>query len=145
MEIRAISKKDLKSISQLFVTVFNSPPWNEYWEYEWAYERLNWIYQSHDFAGFFSLDDNKVNGAILGYFIPFKGKKEFKIIEFFIDTNYQNKGIGTKLLTQLELSLKQNNYDFVSLLTAKNTDAESFYLNRNYRRDDKLVLLRKEI
>ena len=145
MEIRAIANRDLKSISQLYVSVFTSPPWNEYWEYRWAYERLNWIYQSQDFAGFISLDGNKINGAILGYFIPFKGKKGFKIIEFFIDTNYQNKGIGTKLLTQLELSLKQNNYDFVSLLTAKNTDAESFYLNRNYRRDDKLVLLRKEI
>ena len=145
MKIQAIKQKDLKLISQLYVSVFSSPPWNEHWEYKWAYERLNWIHQSHDFAGFFSLDGDKVNGAILGYFIPFKGNKGFKLVEFFVDTNYQHQGVGTKLLRQLELNLKQDNYDFISLLTAKNTDAESFYLNRNYRRDDKLVLLRREI
>ena len=145
MEIRAIAQKDLKPISQLYVSVFTNPPWNEDWEYEWAYERLNWVYQCQDFVGLVSLNDSKINGAILGYFIPFRGKKGFKLAEFFVDTNYQNKGIGIKLLTQLELYLKQNNYDFISLLTAKNTDAESFYLNRYYQRDDRLVLLRREI
>ena len=145
MEIRTIAERDLKSISQLFISVFNSPPWNEHWKYKWAYERLSWIYQSRNFVGLISLNDSKINGAVLGYFIPFKGKKGFKVIEFFVDTDYQDRGVGTKLLRQLELNLKQDNYDFVSLLTAKNTNAESFYLNRNYRRDDKLVLLRKEI
>ncbi len=124
MEIRTIAQKDLKPISQLYVTVFTNPPWNEHWEYEWAYERLNWIYQSQGFIGFIAIDNNKFVGAILGDFIPYKGKKGFKIVEFFVDTNYQNQGIGTKLLRQLELNLKDN-YDFVSLLTAKNTDAES--------------------
>ena len=144
MKIKAIAESDLDVISQLYVSVFSSSPWNEHWEYKWAYERLNWIYQSQGFMGFTAIDKNEVIGAILGHFVPFKGKKGFKIVEFFVDVNCQNKGIGTKLLTQLELSLK-NDYDFISLLTAKNTDAESFYLNRNYRRDDKLVLLRKEI
>ena len=144
MKIRTIAESDLNAISQLYVSVFSSSPWNEYWEYQWAYERLNWIYQSQGCAGLLSLDEDKIIGATLGYFVPFKGKKRFKVVEFFIDTNYQNRGIGTKLLRQLELNLKDN-YDFVLLLTAKNTDAESFYLNRNYLRDDKLVLLRREI
>ena len=144
MEIRAIADRDLKPISQLYISIFSSPPWNEHWEYKWAYERLNWIYQSQGFMGFIARDKNEVTGAILGHFVPFKGKKGFKLVEFFVDINCQNRGIGTKLLTRLELSLK-NDYDFVLLLTAKNTDAESFYLNRDYRRDDKLVLLRREI
>ena len=124
--------------------MFTNPPWNEHWEYQWAYERLNWIYQSQSSMGFIATNKNEVIGAILGHFVPFKGKKGFKLVKFFVDVNYQHKGIGTKLLTQLELSLK-NDYDFISLLTAKNTDAESFYLNRSYRRNDKLVLLRREI
>ena len=144
MKIRTIAESDLNAISQLYVSVFSSSPWNEYWEYQWAYERLNWIYQFQGCAGLLGLDEDKIIGATLGYFVPFKGKKGFKVVEFFVDTNYQNRGIGTKLLRQLELNLKDN-YDFVLLLTAKNIDAESFYLNRNYRRDDKLVLLRKEI
>ena len=45
------------------------------------------------------------------------------------------------LLNQLESNLRQGNYDFVSLLTARDSSAESFYLKRNYQRDRKIVLL----
>lgn len=145
MKIREIVEADLAQISQLYVSVFNNPPWNEDWKYDWAYDRLNWIYRSQGFIGILNLEKNQVNGAILGHFVPFKGRKGFKIVEFLVDTNCQNKGIGTKLLIQLESNLKQQEYDFVLLLTAKDTAVESFYLKRNYRRDNRLALLRHEL
>lgn len=145
MKIREIAEADLARISRLYVSVFNNPPWNEDWEYDWAYDRLNWIYRSWGFVGLVNLEKNKINGAILGRFVPFKGKKGFEIVEFLVDTNCQDRDIGTKLLMQLESNLEQNDYDFVLLLTAKNTTVESFYLNRNYRRDDRLTLLRHEL
>lgn len=145
MKIREIAEADLGRISQLYVSVFNNPPWNENWEYSWAYDRLNWIYRSQGFIGVLNLEKNQINGAILGRFVPFKGRKGFEIVEFLVDTNCQNKGIGTELLTQLESNLKQSEYDFVLLLTAKNTAVESFYLNLNYRRDDRLALLRHQL
>lgn len=142
----AIAERDLKLISQLYVSVFSSPPWNECWQYDWAYERSSWIYRSQSFLGFVAKDNNnKTIGAILGYGVPFKGKQGHQIVDFFIDTNYQNKGIGSKLLLHLESELKQNNYDFISLLTSKNTAIEAWYKKHNYQRDNKLVLLRQEI
>ena len=48
----------------------------------------------------------------MGHAVPFKGKKGFEIVEFLVATNYQNQGIGNQLLTQLELNLKQDNYNF---------------------------------
>ena len=143
--IKAIARQDLEPISQLYVAVFSSEPWNEHWEYDWAYERLNWIYQSQGFIGFVAIDNGQIIGAILGYFFPFKGEKGFKILEFFVAANYQKRGIGSKLLWELELKLKQNKCDFTTLLTSKNTAIESFYLKRNYKRDSKLVLLRRRI
>lgn len=144
MNISAIAEDDLKSISQLYVSVFSNPPWNEFWQYDWAHERLGWIYRSQDFIGFVA-KDNKIIGAILGYGVPFKGKQGYQIVEFFVDTRYQNKGIGNKLLLRLELELRQHNYDFISLLTYKDTAIEAWYKKRNYQRDNKLVLLRQEI
>ncbi|MGL6337527.1 MAG: GNAT family N-acetyltransferase [Waterburya sp.] len=145
MEICAIDEKDLESISQLYVSVFSSQPWNENWEYDWAYERLNWIYQSQGFIGFIARDNNKTIGAILGHFVPFQGEKGFEIKEFLVKESYQNQGVGTKLLTRLNLELKHNHYNFISLLTAKDTVVESFYLKRNYQRNNQLVLLRHTI
>ena len=145
MDIYAIAKQDLQAISQLYVSVFSSSPWNEDWESTWANERLNWIYQSPGFAGYIALDSKQIIGAIMGHFVPFRGEKGFQIVEFLVATNYQNQGIGNKLLTQLELNLQQDNYDFAWLLTAKNTDAESFYLKRNYQRDCRIVRLNKKL
>ena len=145
MDICAIVESDLQAISQLYVSVFSNPPWNEDWEFAWAYERLNWIYQSQGFAGYIALDSKQILGAIMGHAVPFKGKKGFEIVEFLVTAKYQNQGIGNQLLAQLELNLKQDNYDFTWLLTLKNTDAESFYSQRNYQRDCKIVLLNKEL
>ena len=145
MEIRALRSQDLVLLSQLYVSVFSSSPWNEYWEYDWAYERLNWVYQAQGFIGFVVMDSDYIIGAILGHFVPFKGKKGFEIVEFFVDADYQGKGAGTKLLLKLESKLKQKNYDFIILLTGRDTTAESFYLKRNYQPDNKLILLQQEI
>jgi aminoglycoside 6'-N-acetyltransferase I len=103
MDISAIAEQDLQVISQLYVSVFSSPPSHEDWEFTWAYERLNWIYQSQGFAGYIALDSKQILGAIMGHFVPFKGKKGFEIVEFLVTTHQQNKGIGNQLLAQLEL------------------------------------------
>ena len=145
MEIRAIVHQDLKSISQLYISVFSNSPWNEHWEYTSAYERLNWVFQSQGFRGFIAIDKDRTIGAILGRFVPFEGKKGFEIVEFLVDAGDREQGLGTKLLLELETELKQNQYNFIVLLTSKDTGAESFYLKRSYQRDDKLVLLRKKI
>ena len=145
MQIREIEAKDLTSISSLYVSVFSNPPWNEYWEYDWAYERLIWIFNSQGFYGYIAEVDSTIVGAILGHFIPFQGKKGFKILEFFVASQFRQKGFGSKLLNTLEFELKANSYDFITLLTAKSTQAESFYLNRKYQVNEELELLNKPL
>ena len=145
MEIERVAAKDLLSVSYLFVSIFDRSPWNEHWELDWAYERINWLYNSCGFRGYIAIEGDRIIGAIMGYFIPFQGKKGFKIEEFLVQTEHQNLGIGTLLLDKLESSLKQDSYDFVSLLTARNSNAESFYIGRSYRRSPKIVLLNKEL
>lgn len=145
LKIESVAIADLRSISQLFVSVFSSPPWDEYWEIDWAYERLNWIYQSPGFAGCVAIENERVYGAIMGHFVPFQGKKGFQVVEFLVASDRQNRGIGTKLLNQLESNLRQDNYNFLFLLTAKASSAESFYIKRSYQQDSKIVLLNKEL
>ena len=145
MKIESVAIANLPSISQLFVSVFSNSPWNEDWEIDWAYERLNWIYQSPGFAGYLAIENEQVYGAIMGHFVPFKGKKGFQVVEFLVNNERQNRGIGTKLLNQLESHLKQDNYNFLFLLTAKASSAEFFYTKRSYQRDSKIVLLNKEL
>lgn len=66
INIRAIAQQDLQTISKLYVSVFSNPPWNEDWEFTWAYERLNWVFQSQGFAGYIALKGEETLGAIMG-------------------------------------------------------------------------------
>ena len=145
MKIREIKAKDLTVISDLYVSVFSNAPWNEHWEYAWAYERLLWIFNSQGFKGYVAKVNSKIIGAILGFVVPFKGKKGFNIIELFIALEHQKQGVGSQLLKKLEIDLKSYNYDFITLLTAKDSFAEAFYLNRQYNINQEIELLNKEI
>ena len=48
-------------------------------------------------------------------------------------------------IAQQDLGSIAQLFIFIFLLTYKDSAAESFYLKRDYDRDDKLVLLRKKI
>lgn len=137
--------KDLKYLSELYVSVFSLPPWNEYWEYSWAEERLAWIFNSQGFMGYLATINDEIIGTILGNLVPFKGTKRFKILDFFVSYKYQKQGIGSQLICKLESELKTNSYNFVTLLTAKNSKAETFYLHKDYQINEKLELLYKEL
>ena len=203
-----IEMKDLRYLSELYVSVCSIAPWNEYWECDWAEERLTWIFDqrseqrekplrgkpplrllskkapyhnafprdchlnlvqmlecpvcacrrrgvvapfyggvisdSQGFLGYLATINGEIIGAILGNFVPFKGIRGFKILEFYVDSKYQKQGIGSKLLHKLEYELKTNGYNFITLLTAKNSEAESFYLRKEYQINDKLELLDKK-
>ncbi|MDY6936080.1 MAG: GNAT family N-acetyltransferase [Cyanobacteriota bacterium] len=144
MKIRKIEPRDLRSLSELYVSVFRIPPWNEHWECDWAEERLTWIFNSQSSYGYLTTINSKIIGAILGNFIPFKGEKGFEILELFVAHQYQRQGIGSKLLDRLEHELKEDGYNFITLLTAKNSETELFYLHKDYQINRKLRLLDKE-
>lgn len=60
--------------------------------------------------------------------------KETPLIEdMFIGDQYQNKGIGTKLLKRLELYAKKNNYSYVKLFVEENIKAEKLYQKQGYK------------
>ncbi|MEM8672830.1 MAG: GNAT family N-acetyltransferase, partial [Cyanobacteria bacterium P01_G01_bin.67] len=106
MKIRIIEEKDLIYLSKLYISVFSVPPWNEYWEYDWADQRLTWIFNSQGFYGYLATINDEIIGAILGKFVPFKGAQGFKILEFFVSSKYQKQGVGSQLLYKLESELK---------------------------------------
>ena len=64
------------------MTVFSNSPWNEYWKFTWARERLNWIYNHQGFKGYLADDDDRIIGAIIGDFLSFQGQKGFKLKSF---------------------------------------------------------------
>ncbi|MEM7016974.1 MAG: GNAT family N-acetyltransferase [Pseudomonadota bacterium] len=145
INIREIQEADLDVLSTLYVSVFSGPPWNEEWHHEWALARLTDICE---FAGFYGLlveDNAQVIAGVLGRSLPFKGRKEYEMIEFFVNSERQGEGIGKQLITTLETSLKQQGHAFCTLLTGKGTDAEFFYKRNGYKISEGMLFMAHEL
>jgi aminoglycoside 6'-N-acetyltransferase I len=107
MIIRTIEDNDLNSLAELFVTVFNQEPWNENWTVEWVLERVNIIFGSYGFHGVMADDSNMPVGAIFSRMGSYKGELELEIVENFVRSAQQRRGVSEGLMNELKLPVKK--------------------------------------
>lgn len=143
--IRKALESDVDKLSELFIDVFSKPPWEETWEFAWAKERLQILFESPKFTGLLYELDGKVVGAILGRGMSFKGEKELEVVEFFVSSDIQGKGIGSQLVSQIGSTAAQQGYKYILLLTSNRVPAYSFYLNNGFYHEKKMALLVRDL
>lgn len=141
MDITKIKETDIPTLAALYVDVFTKPPWHENWRLGWAIDRLDVIYRTPGAYGVFAQQAGKALGAIIGRAIPFQGALEFEIIEFFVARDYQQKGIGKILFSNLQTYLQERAYRKCTLLTGRQTPAKTFYADQGFDAHDNLTFM----
>ncbi len=144
MNIRKIIEKDLDILSELFVSVFNSKPWNEKWTKEWAYERLNIIFKSYQFYGYVAEKGGTPIGAVFSRIGSYKGELELEIMENFISNHEQRKGVGSALMGELKRQAEKKGIVCLVLQTDKTTFAKDFYLKYGFQGHEENLLMTHE-
>ena len=144
MYIRKIEKQDLNILADLFVSVFNSEPWNENWTEQWAYERLNIIFQSYGFYGYVAEEEGMPIGAVFSRVGSYKGILELEVIENYVSGNAQRKGVGEALMNELKLQAKKEGVSCFVLQTDKTTFAKNFYLKYGFEGHEENLLMSHE-
>ena len=125
----------------LFVSVFNSEPWSENWSKEWAYERLSIIFKSYCFYGYVAEKKNAPIGAIFSRIGIYKGELELEVIENFVSSDEQRKGVGAALMGELKLQAKKEGVVCFVLQTDKSTFAKNFYLKYGFQEHEENLLM----
>jgi aminoglycoside 6'-N-acetyltransferase I len=144
ISIRKLEKEDLDSLAELFVSVFNSEPWNENWSKEWAYERLHIISESYRFFGYIAEKESVPVGAIFSRIGSYMGELELEIVENFVSGNEQRKGVGAALMSELKLHAKKAGIACFVLQTDKTTFAKNFYLKHGFQGHEENLLMSHE-
>ena len=125
---RKITLEDRDEIVDLFIEVYKNEPWNEIWDKKIARNKIEDFLNSNIAENYCVTDeDNKIIGVLLGRRQYYIDSKELYVDEYFIDTNYQNQGIGKKFMEYIEEEMKQNGYSCIILLTEKSFPSEYFY------------------
>lgn len=142
--IRKILESDIDQLSDLFVSVFNQPPWSEGWKKEWAIERLSIIFNSYRFYGCLAEEGGKPIAAILSRLGSFKGALELEIMETFVSASEQRKGVGIAMRDDLKTQAKQDGISCFVLQTDKDTFAKNFYLKYGFTAHEANLLMSHE-
>lgn len=144
-DIIRLSQEHIAECSELFVRVFNGEPWNDHWTVETVRQRLSDIYETPNFEGVVYREDGRIKGAILGNCEQFYNGIHFSLKEMFVSTEEQGRGIGSKLLRELEERLKASGVTTVYLFTLKNPKTLQFYQRNGFSESDIMVLMGKDL
>jgi len=153
MEIKHLSKENLNQAIKLVLKVFPySEPTDEEYAPKWFKASLNPAKYKKDFKEvsvtyvkyWVAIEKDKVIGAI-GIYTYKKDEKEANWLAwFFVDPNYRNKKIGSKLLDYIIEKTKEQKKTYLRLFTSSNPNeakAQKIYDKRGF----KITKIEKEV
>lgn len=144
-EIIKITEEQISECIDVYINVFNVAPWNDNWTVETAHKRLNDMYIAPNFEGLAYVEDGKVKAAVFGNYEQFYDGIHYNLREFFVSNELQGMGIGSKLITELERTLKKIGITTIYLFTSKGNKTSEFYLKNNYSEWDGMAMMGKDI
>ncbi len=141
MQSAPIIRDDLSECSDLFVKVFNRPPWDENWTVSTALARLTEIVGTPGFEGLKAISDGRIIGFALGYAESFDGGGDFYLKEMCVLPDVQRKGIGTAILEELKAHLLRIGARKLYLLTERGGRAENFYEKNGFYTSETMIMV----
>lgn len=127
--------------AELFVSVFNSEPWNDSWTTETAAIRIENMMRTNTFIGKALFFENDLKGIIWGQKEQYYNGIHFQIQEFCVKNTEQNKGYGKKLLQALKDELSEIGVTNTYLITSKGEKTEGYYSKRGFISSDFMILM----
>jgi aminoglycoside 6'-N-acetyltransferase I len=145
MRIESIKKSDLLICADIYVKIFNEPPWNDKWTRKAAYVRLNNIYNTPRFYGIKYIASNQIKGALFGNIEAWYKNYHYQLKEMFVKSELQRSGIGSKLLKYAEKVLEKKKVQTIYLSTSSKYWVSNFYRKNKYRLINDLQFMIKDI
>lgn len=146
MQIVEFTKERLDACAALFTTVFNGVPWNESWNDSDSRMRIADIFAAPKCIGHVAQqNDGAVEGFVVGNLIRIESNDIFELKEMCVGATQQRRGIGSQLLTALEVILVARDVDSIFLQTSHETPAYDFYLKNGFVKDAHFSALTRKV
>jgi len=143
--IKKYTSDDFHRCRELFVEVFNGPPWNDKWTDESARIYLQELTDHRRFLGYTSWDNGSLTGVVFCHMKHYYRGDEIFIDEMFISPGRQRKGLGSELMREVESYTAKNSIISVTLLTGVDKPAFDFYLKLGYKHAEHLAFMHKRV
>lgn len=141
MTLKQITADMLDELTDLFLDVFNAPPWNDTWQRDQARIRLRDIMKRPKFFGIAQYDGDRMVGMVMGHGEQSDDGVHFQILELCTANDRKGEGIGSNLLGELTDFLDRQGITAVYLLTMRGEGTEEFYSRHGFRTVEKMCVM----
>lgn len=115
------------------------------WTYSSAKKRLEQIFLTPYFYGIGLWNDSELSGFAIGYFKQYDDILLYYLDEILIFKKHQNQGLGSKLLKELEILVKEQGAQKIDLSTTHEENHQKFYSRLGFKKSKFLVPMYKKI
>jgi aminoglycoside 6'-N-acetyltransferase I len=143
MKIRKATLRDLKGIGELMKTEFNKPPYEDGWT-DSSVRRTVRNYLRIGY-GFVAIEGKEIVGAVIVKNDYYAKGLSLVIEELIVKSECQGKGIGSKLVKEIEKIAKKKKAHTVYLYTSKKSRAFKFYKRLGYEESEHMATMGKKL
>lgn len=141
MQIRLAEKGDIPALARAMASAYAEAPWNERWTQARAERRVSAILGNYQALGLVAEEGGEIVGGLLGHVDPYAEEDFFFVSELFVVPDRKRKGVGRRLLAELEPALEARGVRVVQLISID--DNAPFYRKCGLARDDVSVQFRR--
>lgn len=139
-----MSEKDLDLITSLYVKYYNE---NEdgSWTFEKAYRRIRQVLLTPDSYCLIQEINGLYTGFLMGFIKEYDDLKSYFLEEIVIFNEYQNKGLGSLFLKELESHLLETDVSLIELMSVNDEKHRHFYEKFSFAKVSNLIIMSKFI
>lgn len=139
---RAMTEADIEKVIPFFIDHYNNYE-DGAWTRETTYKRIHQVWSREDALCFILEKGEEVLGFVMGYFEQYDDIKAYDLVEIVIAHQYQNQGIGTELMLEVEKRVKKAGGAMIQLQAVNDEMHEKFYGKLQYNTCNNFVLKAK--
>jgi len=99
--IRKAERQDIRQLSGIYKAAYDRPQFGENWSLEQAEGLLNFYFNLKTFIGLTAVSGERIVGGFFSFTKPWHDGNRLGEGELFVDKEYQNQKIGSKLMLQM--------------------------------------------
>ena len=128
---KIMQKEDIDSVIPLFIEYWNGT--GDQWTYDLVYKRIWQVLGSPDSYCLMAFEGENVVAFAMGRMETFFDLTAYNLVEIVVTKNYQNKGIGTQVMLELEKRVKQLGVSLIQLSAVNDDMHDHFYGKLGYK------------
>ncbi len=139
--VRRYEPRDLQGSAAVFCSAFAAEPWKENWTQQLAETRISELTGTPISAGFVYEEQGSILAVAAGRVCTYLYGKEYVIDEFCVSAEMQGKGIGSRLMQQIEQEMRAAGCVGIVLQTTHGYPSERFYLKNGFQRNPDMITM----